>query len=113
MRIAAVLLLGIGLTAQTTHVIVLERDDAELIGKRYAAMVKAEAEFDQASKYLKRRYAPDAKTDDDFARLEYSADFRFMIKPPVANGYSIIGANSGVAGNASVVIRDRSEPVEK
>jgi hypothetical protein len=83
----------LALSGQTTQVIELEKSDAEMIRSRYIAMKAAEEAFMQADKWVKKKYSAEAKTENEVEGMEYSADFRFLLKPTV-NGNILMGATS-------------------
>jgi hypothetical protein len=96
--VTAVLCAG-RLPGQTTRVIPLEKSDAELIKARYDAMKSAEAEFEKADKWVKKKYGGKPESENEVEGFEYSVDFQFLLKPAADKKYSyIIGAATQFLG---------------
>ncbi len=98
MKRLRLLLLALCLFAQTTHVVELEKSDAEMIRSRYQAMKQAEEAFQQADKWVKHKYAGEVKSENEAEGMEYSADFRFLLKPVVGRKDTEIQYGGGLRG---------------
>jgi len=83
---------ALSLGAQSTKVVEMEKSDSKLIKDAYDAAVAAQEALLKADAYIKRKYVGDKA---DALNVQYSEDFRFILKSTSGTGMVTVGSLTG------------------